>query len=157
MKIIGCTLADLLRIAQETRVRIANTGAWNYRRAPHDRVRKDGRPETSFTLRTLYREDVPKGEAIPYRRHSNHQNRNGEYRTIGGPLCWHGHRDFMARLFDEFPSAVLTSAFARYEEKTGFLRNFAETGTRNIGSQASPMYYQNACFCGEEIHFRKVA
>lgn len=146
MKVIGVTLAQLLEIAEATQVRVANTGAWNNRRAPYQHMHRDGRPETRFTLRTLYSE---KRRPVPYRRTVTPWP-GRKTRTLGGPLCWHGHRDFMIELFRRFPSAVLESAFAKYDGREGFERGFEGTGYQNIGSQAYPRYFREACYCEAE-------
>lgn len=142
MKVIGLNLAQLQALAAESNCRIAQRS--NYGHAPKEHTRRDGRSEVTFTLRALYADGKPQ----PFRRVSAFMGRNGKPRTIGGVLCWHGHRDFMRLLFDRYPSAVLVSCLARYEGRDGFLRSFEATGGRNIGSQYRPLALEDACYCG---------
>lgn len=144
MKVIGVTLSQLVDIAAATSVRIANTGNWNYRRAPYEKTRRDGRLEVRFTLRTLY--STMKRRPVPYRRTSTPWP-GSKVRSLPGILCWHGHRDFMIELFRRFPTAVLESAFAKYEGSSGFNYNHPETAYRNIGSEAYPCELADACYC----------
>lgn len=145
MKVIGVGLTDLEKIAGEVGVRLYG-GGWTGPKGPKARTRKDGRPEVSFTLRTLYSE---KRAPVAYRRLGTPRP-GRKTRTIGGILCWHGHRDFMALMFERFPSAILTSAIAKYEGREGFERAHGATAYQNIGSQAFPCSLKDACFCGVE-------
>lgn len=80
---------------------------------------------------------------------------SGSRRTQGGrrvaAACWHAHRDFMEALFDLRPEAVLVSCQARYEGRSGFERDYPETGYNNIGSQFEPLAYRDACDCRGEV------
>lgn len=62
-------------------------------------------------------------------------------------VCWHGHRDFMEHLFAAQPDATLISAMARYDGAADFRHQAEHTGERNIGSQAQPLQYRDACDC----------
>ena len=135
------TLAALHEIATEVGCRIAQRSS--YGAPPREHRRRDGRNEVSFTLRALYAE----GRARPYRRLSTRTGRNGKPRTIVGVLCWHGHRDFMLRLFERYPDAILASHLARYEGRAGFLANYPETGETNIGSAMYPVRLSDVCYC----------
>ena len=144
MRVIGVTLSQLLEIAEATQVRIANTGAWNYRRAPYQKLRRDGQAETRFTLRTLYSGETRR--PVPYRR-TGMLRPGWKVRSLPGILCWHGHRDFMKELFKRFPAAVLESCFTKYKGAEGFERDYPATGRHNIGSQAYPCELADACYC----------
>lgn len=61
--------------------------------------------------------------------------------------CWHGHRDIMQALFDAYPDARLQSAQADYRGKEDFEDSFEATGYVNIGSQVSPLHFNDACDC----------
>ncbi len=61
--------------------------------------------------------------------------------------CWHGHRDIMSAIFDNYPDARLKSGHADYHGRNGFEDSFESTGYTNIGSQMEPLYYMNACDC----------
>lgn len=72
--------------------------------------------------------------------------RSNEGRKIAA-ACWHVHREFMRELLKLAPEAVISSSFIRYEGRADFEENHDTTGDRNIGSQAVPMSYRNACAC----------
>jgi len=146
MKVIGVTLFQLQALAAQSDCRIAQRSSYGH--APKERTRRDGRAEVTFTLRALY----ANGKARPHRRVSAFPTRAGKERTIGGVLCWHGHRDFMARLFEAYPAAILSSCFARYEGRDGFLQDYPATGEQNIGSMYYPLKLQDACYCGRTGH-----
>jgi len=65
-------------------------------------------------------------------------------------VCWHGHRDFMVRLFDEYPEARLKSAMADYRGRDDFIETHEATASRNIGSIMNPTQYGMACLCHVE-------
>jgi len=62
--------------------------------------------------------------------------------------CWHAHRDFMRELFEISPSAVLTSMHAKYNGLEGFNQSYLATADINVGSQALPVSFAQACGCG---------
>lgn len=66
-------------------------------------------------------------------------------------VCWHGHRDFFRLLFDACPAAVVITAFIRYDGAADFDRRFWGTYANQIGSQAEPCKYGDACTCNGEI------
>lgn len=55
--------------------------------------------------------------------------------------CWHVHGDFFDNLFEINPKAVV---IATGEEIT---KNYGNWQDRNIGSQACPLYFSQACDC----------
>lgn len=63
--------------------------------------------------------------------------------------CWHAHRDIMRAIFENYPEAILVSAFARYEGRVDFERTFPATGANNMGSIANPLRMDSACECPE--------
>lgn len=64
-------------------------------------------------------------------------------------VCWHGHRDFMYRLFDKFPCATLKTSIATYRGLDDFTAKFNETGWKNVGPMIAPVFYREACKCEE--------
>lgn len=64
-------------------------------------------------------------------------------------ICWHGHRDFMRRVFDLNPDARIVSMLADYHGKDAFERNFPATGYRNVGSPMYPVSMCSVCTCPE--------
>jgi len=80
---------------------------------------------------------------VPYQKIVN---RYGKTRRVNA-VCWHGHRDFMIRLFDLLPDLVLRTAVATYRGRSGFLDTYLATGDRNIGSVVDPQAYSTACNC----------
>jgi len=143
MKVIGLTLAQVHDIAAKVGVRVATRN--NYGSAPSERMRRDGRPESRFTLRTVHFTGYP----VPYRRLSVPYR--GKERTLPGILCWHGHRDFMREMFAQYPSAVLESAVAKYIGQDGFERDHAETGRAIVGrAEHGDVELEDSCFCRRE-------
>lgn len=74
------------------------------------------------------------------------QTLRGTTRRVNA-VCWHGHRDFMTRLFDLLPNLKLETAKATYRGRNGFLDLYQATAHRNIGSKFQPLYYNSACNC----------
>jgi len=64
-------------------------------------------------------------------------------------VCWHGHRDFMLKLFELCPDAILKTSLATYKGREDFLKQFESTGWNNCGSMAMPLTYRHACKCEE--------
>ncbi len=64
-------------------------------------------------------------------------------------VCWHGHRDFMLKLFDLLPTLTLRTGLTTYKGKEDFENKFPSTGEKYIGTTYEPCYYSDACFCGE--------
>jgi len=64
--------------------------------------------------------------------------------------CYHGHYAFMESLFDLEPEAVIRSAMATYDGQEQFYNTAGNAGYRNIGSQMTPLCYEDACDCAEE-------
>ena len=63
--------------------------------------------------------------------------------------CWHAHRDIMRTLFAIVPNMGIQSASADYWGRVDFEDKFARTGCINIGSEAVPIEYQDACNCND--------
>lgn len=57
-------------------------------------------------------------------------------------VCWHGHRDFMTRLFALLPTCTLRTALATYRGREGFEQNYP--------SQMLPQTYSDLCHCEED-------
>lgn len=64
-------------------------------------------------------------------------------------VCWHGHYEYLRRLFERFPNARVSTAFADYRGIRGFADNFEATGYRNIGAPVMPVSMREACYCHE--------
>lgn len=62
-------------------------------------------------------------------------------------VCYHGHYAFMRRLFELAPDVVICSAMATFNGAKEFEEKAEEVEYRNIGSQAYPTYYGDACDC----------
>lgn len=115
--------------------------------AGHARGNPDTAPcDTRETGKVRRRQPSP----VPYRRLSTYHLSDFKLRTVGGPLCWHGHRDFMRAMFVEYPDAVLKSAFITYQGRDDFERRHWETGERNVGSTYSQVLMSEVCYCNRE-------
>lgn len=65
-------------------------------------------------------------------------------------VCWHGHRDFLARLFTILPDLTVRTARATYRGLDNFHQTFPLTDI-NIGSNFQPLLYSDACNCSSYI------
>lgn len=92
----------------------------------------------------------PKGRGwtftLSLRPDKKYQRRGHAGRKVNA-VCWHGHYDFMFKLFTAQPDATLISAMARYDGRADFENNADGSGARNIGSQMHPLAYEDACDC----------
>lgn len=66
-------------------------------------------------------------EGAPYRRLSRWYLRHGIERTVGGPVCWHGHRDFLRALLTLAPDAEIRTGLATYRGREHFERTYEGT------------------------------
>lgn len=68
-----------------------------------------------------------------------------------GPYaCWHAWRDVLQCVFERYPDAVVTGGRywrVAYLGLAGFTRTYPETGTMDIGSEASPVTMPELCDC----------
>jgi hypothetical protein len=70
--------------------------------------------------------------------------------------CWHAHRDVLRALLQIAPASAVVRSGSRtvrgdaivYRGLEGFEREYPNTD-RNIGSQMDPMYWSEACECGQ--------
>lgn len=97
-------------------------------------ISRDGRA-LRFRLR-LDTDSRREDGSLLYQRVS--QSRGG--RRVAS-VCWHGHRDFMARIFGTNPDARIKTALADYRGVADFIRTYATT------------MYGQACTCGAEIDY----
>lgn len=89
-----------------------------------------------------------KGPRAKYRRIS-WINGPDKPRTIGGAVCWHGHRAFMRALYAIKPDARIESCLARYEGREHFERTHVEQSLVNRGERFGHEVGGD-CMCGEE-------
>lgn len=96
-----------------------------------------------------YREGLPVSETLPgVRRSSSNFSVNAEgYARRVHAACWHAYRDVLTELFERYPDARVSTAFAKYNGKAGFLAEYPDTAYRNIGSMVYPVYASDACDC----------
>ena len=93
--------------------------------------------------RLIPNREVPLNER-PYRRLSTSWM-NPERRVFA--VCWHGYRDFLVRLFEEFPEAQVRTAFANYKGLDSFIELYPDTAWRNVGAPIYPLYAAEVCEC----------
>ena len=138
------TTADVIRqAARETGVRLLSGGGQSYQRGRGG----DGELSPSgkgfrFTIRT-------QGRPPKYGRRGFIRNKAGDRCRIPGAVCWHGHRDFMRRLFQLAPDAILISAMARYDGAGDFESRHGFTAYKQVGSQMDPVQFSELCDCPE--------
>lgn len=148
METRGATLAQLESAARTARVRFGQ-GRWDGgHRAPAPKPLNGKGDRFAFTLRTDPAHPMaghPKAPPVWTRR------AQGSGSVLGGKVCWHGHRAFMAALFALAPDATLRSAFATYRGAAGFRSAHGATADRNVGSQVRPVSYADACTCADTV------
>lgn len=69
-------------------------------------------------------------------------------------VCWHGHAAFMLHLYLRNPTVRITGGretSVDYQGAAHFLATFRATGLWNIGSEAFPVYYAEACECPRSL------
>ena len=97
---------------------------------------------------TSFRVSLRPADATTYRRTTIQWWNGGKTRRVWA-TCWHGHRDFMRKVFDLTPAAKIRTVLAKYDSQEDFEKTFERTGDVNIGSLMSPMYASDACMCEE--------
>jgi hypothetical protein len=68
-------------------------------------------------------------------------------------VCWHGHRDFMAKLFASFPNARIQTAIADYRGIADFDAKYIDTAHKNVGSMMFPVSAWTVCECCENYSY----
>lgn len=116
-------------------------------------LRPDGRG-IRFTLGLKSELFYRRGRSIIERPPYTRTNRN-HTRTVSA-VCWHGHRDFMRRVYIFAPDTIFVTGIARWEDAAHFELNFEASGDRNIGSQVEPCAYRDACYCPESVEYLDV-
>lgn len=96
--------------------------------------RRDGRWQHRFVLR-------PCGKEF---------RRRGFVRRTIWAVCWHGHYDFLERLFASDPDAVVRSSLATYRGVGEFKLKAIATGDRRVGSLLNPYLYRELCSCYDD-------
>lgn len=92
----------------------------------------------------------PHNKPNPYQRISVGWGNSG--RKIAA-ICWHGHRDFMAKVFLHYPDARITSSrigAIDYNGEDEFNEKHEDTAYIQVGPRISPSYMCEACSCGKE-------
>lgn len=142
MEIRGLTLNELEAIAASTPVRLYNPRVIRITRKGEVRVRLQ-----------LHTAKDKKGRVV-YGRLGFHRRKDGERTRLAGPVCWHGHRDFLKGVFDSNPEAVVISKFARYDGLDSFELLFPNTANVEVGSQHDPVTFGDLCECAEGCYVR---
>lgn len=65
-------------------------------------------------------------------------------------VCYHGHLDWMDRLFVEAPGAIISTGHmgeTTYTSRDDLWAKCGDVAERNIGGEAHPVEYQTACCC----------
>ena len=81
-----------------------------------------------------------------YQRKGFYNNKNGTPRKVNA-ICWHGFKDFLTNLFDQYPKLRVVTAQITYDGYNEFMSKFESTAVINIGSMVQPLNYEDACFC----------
>ena len=72
---------------------------------------------------------------------------SGDGRRAVWAVCWHGHFNFMAKVFELDPTATFQTGFDTWAGQDDFFARAPASGTRNIGSMMYPLNYNGACDC----------
>lgn len=64
-------------------------------------------------------------------------------------VCWHSFRDFIREIYKVNSQAIIVTGIARYDCRDNFERTYYRTGIINVGSQAKPLFFEDACRCNE--------
>lgn len=126
----NCTRADLEEAARLARVRLVG-------------VTEVGRGLRA-TLGLLPDPDEP-GRPLAWQRRSASPSR----RKVAS-VCWHGHAVFMLHLFLLNPRTRITGGreySVDYQGAAHFLATFRDSALWQMGSEAYPVYYVDACEC----------
>lgn len=62
-------------------------------------------------------------------------------------VCYHGHADFMGRVFEVNQQAVIVSKMARFDGALDFYKKRDRVADADVGSQVDPRCYGDACYC----------
>lgn len=62
-------------------------------------------------------------------------------------VCWHGHREFMRRVFEINPAAEIKSCVARYRGREEFEQTHGATGDLNAGNRVYYVAARDMCDC----------
>lgn len=79
---------------------------------------------------------VPAGPSVNFRLSPDGEKYRLKNRSTGrrmNAVCWHGHRDFLRRLFEANPDAVVGSTLAMYKGGEDFRRKYPETEQPGMG------------------------
>jgi hypothetical protein len=137
MEIRGVPPVALLKLAVRCHLRL------DVRSVKDDR---DGLPVVRCGLKTS-----GTGPDLRYGRIGVMRSRKtGKHRRLPGRVCWHGHRDFLKRVFNLVPSAVVRTSFATYRGETGpqgFLSLFPATYHSPAGQG---FVFGELCDCAED-------
>jgi hypothetical protein len=63
-------------------------------------------------------------------------------------VCWHGHADFMTRVYLRDAGARFETGVQTYADRADFAARYLETAGHNIGSLMYPAAMASACRCG---------
>jgi hypothetical protein len=127
MDVTGVSVKELETIARKLGVKLYNV------RETGQRVK-----HVLFVIRPKYQSDK-------FRAVNKHM---GGHRRVWA-VCWHGHREFLTRLFEVNPNARVKTVLADYKGVEDFERKFKDTGYKNAGSQVYPVYVMEQCDCKE--------
>jgi hypothetical protein len=111
-----------------------------------DNVRQKGN-YTLFVLRMATRTPSPKERREfpnhPFLRYRKH----GHCREYTFAVCFHGHKEFMDKIFEINPCAVIRTCKAVYLGQTDFANKYDNVGHSNAGSMMNPIQYMDMCDC----------
>ena len=130
MKIIdsNLNLGKIIAIALDRDVRLENLTEWSSKRFG---------TVIRFTIKLLSKK----------RWQAKRRSSNNGWRKVNA-VCWHGQTGFLDEVFLAYPDVRLDVRI-HIQGATEWFAQRAESGLRNIGSQAQPLRWMDGCDCGE--------
>ena len=111
-----------------------------------DNVRRKGN-YTLFVLRMGTSTPSPRTRKANPNHPALHYRKHGYSKDYTLAVCFHGHKEFMDRIFEINPNAVIRTCKAAYLGVNDFANKFESVGNTNAGSILYPMRYRDMCDC----------
>lgn len=144
IKIPGYTSGGAAMVVRHILETMQADGTGDFRMENERRIGK----YVHFTLRMAQNTPTKKAE-----REDDHHPAM-RYRKLGsdmkrwtGAVCFHGHKQFMDRLFIQFPDAVIRTKLAAYLGREDFEAKWSATGMDRHGPAYMGMQYREFCNC----------
>src|SRR3990167_9644422 len=133
MKIKGVPARCIYNVAQSLGFRLDNVmNKGNY---------------TFFVLRMATPTPSPRVRKANPNHPALHYRKHGYSKDWTFAVCFHGHKEFMDRIFEINPNAVIRTCKAAYLGINDFANKYVMVGNFNAGSMLNPVQYRDMCDC----------